>query len=65
MQWAQGEEDSDLLLQSWVSCISVAKVGEAQSFSLSLPTPDTNSDGVLDEQELEALFTKEVSKYLI
>lgn len=23
--------------------------------------PDINSDGVLDEQELEALFTKEVS----
>lgn len=25
--------------------------------------PDTNSDGVLDEQELEALFTKEVSTW--
>lgn len=26
----------------------------------SLPCLDTNEDGVLDEQELEALFTKEV-----
>lgn len=26
----------------------------------SLPHLDTNEDGVLDEQELEALFTKEV-----
>ena len=26
----------------------------------ALPHSDTNEDGVLDEQELEALFTKEV-----
>lgn len=31
------------------------------SFSLLSYIPDINSDGVLDEQELEALFTKEVS----
>lgn len=29
----------------------------------SLPCLDTNEDGVLDEQELEALFTKEVKEH--
>lgn len=29
---------------------------------MSLSRSDTNEDGVLDEQELEALFTKEVKK---
>lgn len=31
----------------------------------SLLSLDTNEDGVLDEQELEALFTKEVNTYII
>ena len=29
---------------------------------ICLPLSDTNGDGVLDEQELEALFTKEVTR---
>lgn len=35
-------------------------LGHLRYLAISFPS-DINSDGVLDEQELEALFTKEVS----
>lgn len=40
-------------------CVTVR--GVSFQFFLFFP-PDTNGDGVLDEQELEALFTKEVKR---